>query len=47
MLFLKGPIRKEGDTYGRAPKDGLQGFNNKPGDGDGGSRIDGILKALT
>ena len=47
MLFLIGCIRKEGDSYGRAPKDGLQSFSNKPGDGEGGGRIDGLLKALT
>ena len=47
MLFLIGRIRKEGDIYGKAPKDGLQGFSNKPGDGKGGGRIDGILKTLT
>ena len=47
MLFLIGRIREEGDTYGEAPKDGLQGFSNKPGDGEGEGRVDGLLKALT
>ena len=47
MLFLIGRIRKEGNAYGRAPEDGLQCFSDKPADGEGGRRIDGLLKALT
>ena len=47
MLFLIGRIWKEGDTYGGAPKDGLQSFSNKPGDGEGGGRIYDLLEALT